>query len=279
MKLLYLGTAAAEGQPALFCTCATCRTARERGGRDLRTRSQALLDGRLLLDFPPDTLAHTLREGIDLSEISDCLLTHTHTDHLYPDDFENRVCGYSKVGAHTFTLRGSAGALAYTEKRIAPYRERMCAFRTAPLALYETTAVGDFSVTALPALHDPASDPVIYLIGNGEGKHLLYAHDTAFFEDDVFHFLKERGVHLDLVSLDCTYGQTEITRGGGHHMNLEENRRVRERLLSLGTADGTTVFVSNHFSHNGKGVLYDEFSAVAQADGILMSYDGMAVEV
>ena len=62
-------------------------------------------------------------------------------------------------------------------------------------------------------------------------------------------------------------------------MNLAENRRVRERLLSLGTADGTTVFVSNHFSHNGKGVLYDEFSAAAQADRILMSYDGMTVEV
>lgn len=278
MKLLYLGTAAAEGQPALFCTCATCREAWRRGGRDLRTRSQALLDGKLLLDFPPDTLAHTLREGIDLSEISDCLLTHTHTDHLYPDDLENRVGGYSAVGDCTFTLWGDARAMAYVEEKTAPYRERMRGFFTRALAPYTTTSVGEFSVTSLEAVHSPSAYPVIYLVGNAEGKHLLYAHDTGYFADGVWSYLETHSLHLDLVSLDCTFGQNESPHSKGH-MNFAANLRVRDRLLALGVADEKTLFVSNHFSHNGKGVLYDEFSPVAREHGFLMSYDGMTVEV
>ena len=48
MKLLYLGTAAAEGIPAAFCSCPVCTNARRQKGRELRSRSQVLLDGELL---------------------------------------------------------------------------------------------------------------------------------------------------------------------------------------------------------------------------------------
>ncbi len=36
MKLKILGSAAAEGVPALFCVCPVCQAARENGGRDIR---------------------------------------------------------------------------------------------------------------------------------------------------------------------------------------------------------------------------------------------------
>ena len=42
MKLQYLGTAAAEGWPALFCTCDNCARARAAGGKNIRTRRKAL---------------------------------------------------------------------------------------------------------------------------------------------------------------------------------------------------------------------------------------------
>lgn len=47
MKIKYLGTGAAEGIPALFCRCAICNEARKRGGRELRTRSQAIIDDKI----------------------------------------------------------------------------------------------------------------------------------------------------------------------------------------------------------------------------------------
>ena len=41
MKLTYLGTAAAEGIPALFCECEACRRARALGAAGIHTRSGA----------------------------------------------------------------------------------------------------------------------------------------------------------------------------------------------------------------------------------------------
>ena len=64
MKITYLGTAASEGLPAPFCTCEVCRRAREAGGKSVRTRSQALVDESLLIDFPPDTYLHWLRTSL-----------------------------------------------------------------------------------------------------------------------------------------------------------------------------------------------------------------------
>ena len=54
MKILYLGTGAAEGVPAVFCNCDTCREARRRGEKEFHSRSQVLIDGELSVDFPPD---------------------------------------------------------------------------------------------------------------------------------------------------------------------------------------------------------------------------------
>ena len=64
MKIKYLGTAAAEGVPAIFCRCEVCRKSKAAGGRNIRTRSQSIIDDRLLLDFCLDTFIHTLRDNI-----------------------------------------------------------------------------------------------------------------------------------------------------------------------------------------------------------------------
>ena len=89
MKLQYLGTAAAEGIPSLFCRCDKCLKARERGGREIRTRSQAIVNDCLLIDFPSDTYSHCSEYGIDLSKVNNCLITHVHGDHTFPWEFYN----------------------------------------------------------------------------------------------------------------------------------------------------------------------------------------------
>lgn len=60
MKLIYLGTAAFEGIPAIFCSCPICNEARILGKRNIRTRSQAIINDDLLIDFNPDTFTHFL---------------------------------------------------------------------------------------------------------------------------------------------------------------------------------------------------------------------------
>ena len=62
-------------------------------------------------------------------------------------------------------------------------------------------------------------------------------------------------------------------------MGLTENAEVRRRMLEEGYADGETVFVSNHFSHNGIHVVYDDFVPIAAREGFLVSYDGMKIQL
>ena len=97
MRKQYLGTAAAEGWPAVFCGCAACRRARELGGQNLRTRSQALVDGRLLIDLPPDTYLHALRGGLELERVASLLITHSHQDHFYPFELFMRGDPYAQI--------------------------------------------------------------------------------------------------------------------------------------------------------------------------------------
>ena len=96
MKIKFLGTAAFEGVPSLFCNCPTCRRAREAGGKNLRSRLQALVNEDLLIDFPPDTVWHSIRFGLDWQKINTCLITHSHSDHLYPEDVVQAEPGYSR---------------------------------------------------------------------------------------------------------------------------------------------------------------------------------------
>jgi phosphoribosyl 1,2-cyclic phosphate phosphodiesterase len=43
MKIQYLGTAAAEGIPAMFCTCELCRKTARAGSAEARCRSSVLI--------------------------------------------------------------------------------------------------------------------------------------------------------------------------------------------------------------------------------------------
>ena len=86
MKIQYLGTAAAEGYPALFCECENCTKAKKLGGKNIRSRSQALIDDKLLIDYNADTNLHYITHKFNLPNIKHCLITHGHHDHFYPMD-------------------------------------------------------------------------------------------------------------------------------------------------------------------------------------------------
>ena len=75
MKIAYLGTGAAEGIPAIFCSCPYCSGVRLRGGKEIRSRSQILIDGELSVEFPPDAFYHAAA-GARLNEIKYVLVTH-----------------------------------------------------------------------------------------------------------------------------------------------------------------------------------------------------------
>lgn len=269
MKLQYLGTAAAEGFPGVFCRCESCRRARALGGKNLRRRSGALLDGKLLIDIPPDLYGLTLLFGIDLSAVPDILVTHVHEDHFYLHELSNITTPYAyREDVPPLRFHGSETVRDAFAAMFADRLEGLAQMVT--LRPYEPASIGACTVTPLRASHG-AGMSFIYLIESG-GKSLLYANDTGLPKQEVWDFLKGR--RLDLVSMDCT---SIIGPSYDTHMTIADNRTMRWRLLDMGCADEKTTFVATHFSHNGI-LLHEEIEREFADIGVLVAYDGFEVE-
>ena len=276
MKLQYLGTAAAEGVPALFCTCDSCRLARELGGKNIRTRSQAMVDDTLMIDFPADTNHHCMTNNIDLTNIHHFIITHVHSDHLYPKDLHFLCRGYADFPEDHPPYHFWGGKEMV--ELLTPYTqlEKM----DGRLILHELqtgvpTMVGEHLVTALPAQHGTET-PYIYIIEKG-GKAMLYAHDTGALRPEVWDYLFKTKQHLDLVSMDCTHGSRCITKENAGHMGFVNIQETCAKLEQQGYIDYFTLRVVNHFSHHNPDVNYVN-RAVYEDRRFMMAYDGMEVE-
>lgn len=267
MKLMYLGTAAAEGVPAVFCNCEKCVYARKVGGKEIRTRSGALVDDFLKIDMPADGYMQSLLHGLDYSKLDHILITHTHEDHYCVLELNNRRKPFSQKAKteKPLTVYGSIQAEAMIHPML---EEGVLEFKV--LTAYEPVQIEDYTVTPLPAVHAFNEQAFFYLIEKGD-KALLYCHDTDEFTDEHIEFLKTKKVTM--VSLDCTNGVLEMDYVG--HMGISDNLRMKEKLISIGTADENTIFIANHFSHNGVAP-YEELQK--RLPGFLVSYDGMTVE-
>lgn len=272
MKLTYLGTAAAEGFPAVFCNCAYCNEARRLGGKNIRTRSQALINDDLLLDFPSDTYSHFLQNGILGDRIQYLFITHSHMDHLYPHELLMRHGAYARKvivpQLQIFCTQGAYNKLLATVKE--PEGTAVTLIKP-----YEKVTVGDYEIIPLPARHNEGDEAVFYVIK--AEKTILYAHDTGYFYEEVLDYLEKEGLYFDFISLDCTNVDIPI-KDTGSHMGVENIERLLEKLTQIGAINEKTVKYINHFSHNAnplQHVLEDRVKDM----GLQVSYDGLQVNL
>lgn len=279
MKFKYLGSGASEGIPAIFCKCSVCEMSRKKGGRYIRTRSQAMINDDLLIDFPCDTYMHVLNYNIDMSKVKSCIVTHNHSDHFYSSDLECIFKPYAEL-KEEIKLNVYGGTAAGREMSKILFEEKMNGQKRLDFKLvaeFEKFTADKYIITPLPAWHDNLTSPLMYIIEE-DSRRILYAHDTNYFRDEVWSYFEREKPYFNLVSLDCTQANDEVMSYIGH-MNLNDNIRVRERLIKIGCADENTMFICNHFSHNGKNVLYDEFCSIAKMYGFETAYDGMEIEI
>lgn len=267
MYITYQGTAAAEGAPAIFCDCAHCRYARKAGGKEIRMRSGALIDGKLKLDFGADAYAQSLRFQQSYADVQHILITHSHRDHFVPED----ICRVTPPDAHRETAVHVYGD-ARVGEGLGPYLQRKNLLFTR-LEPFKTYDIDGYQVTPLCAVHaiGTGEEPLFYLIEK-DGRRLLYMHDTDLPTEEDMRFLKGR--RMDMISMDCTNGVFNFDYIG--HMSIEKNLLLRGKLIENGTADEETVFVANHFSHNG---LAPHEELEKRLPGFIVAYDGLTLTV
>lgn len=275
MKIKYLGTAAAEGIPAVFCECENCKKAMKLGGKNIRTRSQAIIDDALLIDFPADTYMHYLKYNIPLYKIKNCIITHSHQDHLYADEILLRKKHFSHLSENERLVFYSAQSGYEILKEVAD-EFNIEEVKIVLIKPFESFEADEYKITPLKASHDINSSPVIFIIEKGD-KSILYSNDTSEYCDETNEYLKNVKKPFDLISLDCTEACNHVEYVG--HLSLERCVAMRDKFIEDGIADEKTIFVLNHFSHNGAKVNYDEFMPIAKSYGFLTSYDGMEIEI
>lgn len=277
MKIQYLGTAAAEGIPAIFCDCETCMRTKLLGGRNVRTRSQAIIDDRLLIDFPADTYAHYLKWNLPLDKIKACIITHSHSDHLYPAEIQMRSAGFAHIsGGEPLTFYAAESGYNMLADAIKKYNISENDVSIKLIKPFESFETEGYIITPVKASHDTNSSPVIYAIEK-DGRSLLYANDTSELCDESIARLKDIKKPFNVISLDCTEANRPIVPYIGH-LNLNKCIAVRDEFIKDGIADDKTVFVLNHFSHNGINVIYDDFEKIAGDKGFVTSYDGLIID-
>ncbi len=277
MEIQYLGTAAAEGLPALFCECETCRKARDAGGKEIRTRTQAVVDGEILIDFPPDTYTHALSYALRLGQIQHLLVTHSHMDHFFPvelihrhEHFGHNAKGMLHVYGNEAAEKAFYDAVLIDRFRVHPLDDAVRFIRIEPFA--DFMAAG-FHIIPVPADHDKREDCLIYIMEKN-GKCILYGHDTGMnLSSEAWECIFSH--KYDLISMDATMGKI---KADGYHMGLADDIAFAKMLEEKGCICPDTVKVINHFSHNG-GMTHGELEEFAREHGMAAAYDGMKVSV
>lgn len=276
MKITFMGTAASEGVPGAFCQCQDCKKARELGGRELRSRSQVLINTDLLIDMGPETYWKSVMYGIELSRVKYLFVTHSHCDHL-----DERLLGFR--GGWFGKEMKEPVLYGYGNERAAGRMEQWLtdsqfdfvkeASRFQVIHGFDRIQAGPYEVTALPAIHNPKEECLIYLIKDRQGREVLYATDTGKLTEDAYEHLK--GHHLDCVILDCTLGNKPDV--GISHMGLKENKVIKDRLEAMAVTDRESRYICTHISHGTGGFEY--LSGAASEYGMELAYDGMVLEL
>lgn len=268
MKVRLLGTAAAEGIPAFLSSTRVSDYAREHGGKDVRTRSGALIDGCLKIDLPPDTLLHIHRDRLDARDWTAMLITHSDDDHFAIKEIQYGLYPFSAENHLTFAIYGNEAIC----------RMLACEYPNWPIEVVETRSFqtfqqGPYIITPIRSHHIEDEDSQNFLIER-DGKVLLYGTDTGIWQEPTWDFLK--GWTLDGLVIECTEGLNSTSYWG--HLDADETLAVVNRLREMGCVSANTFITTTHHSHNGNAT-HAELEAFFNPHGIQVGYDGMEFEV
>ncbi len=277
MKIQYLGTAASEAIPAIFCHCDLCNKARKLGGKDIRGRAGIIINDTAAIDFPPDAYMNSLKFNIDLGNVRDIFVTHSHEDHFAVDELmfrtEGVYCHLENEIPKRINIFGNEAIGLKLEKFVG----RLDFFNYTKTEYYKTyTAENGLKFTFIPARHmmGKGENCGMYIVESPDNKTMLYAHDSGVFYDEIFEYLKK--YRFDFISIDCCFGA--LSGGLSGHMGMPENKKMIDKMRAIGSVDRDTKIVVHHFSHNAN-MLHSELIEAAKPYGFEVAFDGMIIEI
>ncbi|MFI5384491.1 MAG: MBL fold metallo-hydrolase [Fimbriimonadales bacterium] len=268
MRIQLLGTGGADGIPAYCASGLVSDYAREHGGKDVRTRAAALVDGELKIDFGPDTLAQIQRDGIDASDWSAAVFTHSDEDHLAVSELQYFLYPFNENDHLPFAIYGNAEICRIIRQRYPDW----------PMEIHETKAFesfrhAGFTITPILANHT-IKEEAHNLIVERDGRKLIYATDTGVWCHQTFDFVK--GAQANALVIECTDAFKKSTYNG--HLDIAECVGMVHRLHELDGLTQDARVVTTHHSHQGGARHCDLVKALGRF-AIEPGYDGMEFDV
>ena len=268
MVIRLLGTGAADGIPGFFSNDPVSRYAREQGGKDVRSRTAAIVDNVLKLDLPPDSYMQAQKYRLDPTEWTALFFTHSDDDHFSVAEIQYALFPFSQDQCLPFTVYANSTVCA---KIFEHYRDW-------PLDVVETESFrplshGPYEIIPIRAHHIEGED-CHNLILSKDNKTILYGTDTGYWSDETFNFLK--GVKLDAMVIECTDGIHRSDYDG--HLNVESCIAVVKRLREQESLFEGSQIATTHHAWRG-GLRHFELEQALGEHGIRAGFDGMTIEV
>lgn len=285
MQITFLGTGAATAVPLPFCDCPTCRSARQLGGKDLRTRSALLVEDDLLIDCGPDAVSAAHRLGRDLTRVRTLLVTHAHGDHFDPGHLVTRMPEYGCVRTPPLCIAASPASLIrlgqWLEREEAgtdlttPRGRAALGLTVHPVQAGQPFSVGHYTVTGIYSHHAPDCDSRMYIVSDGRTA-IFYGVDSPAFGEDVWQALARSGMRFSCAILDHTYGMMPESDRPADHMTARDVAQAAARLreMDLMTPDG--VIYGTHLSHENM-LPHAQMVEYANAHGYDIAWDGLTL--
>lgn len=266
MLIRLLGTGAAEGIPAMFSDTRVSCIARREGGREVRTRASALIDGCLKVDFGPDSLAQIHRDRLDARDWCGLIFTHSHDDHFSPSEIQYFLHPFSQCEHMPFPILANEAIVRRIRDAYPEWPMELVTTRS-----FETVHLVDYAITPIRANHLLEEDSH-NLIFERAGERILYGTDTGIWGEETWKFLE--GAAIDLLVLECTNGRESSDYFG--HLGIPQMLDVLDRMRKVGALKPDATVVSTHHSHNGD-MTYAELESDLAQHGIVAGYDGLEV--
>lgn len=268
MKIKLLGTGAADGIPSPFGTDRISAHARAVKGKEIRTRSGAIVDGTIKIDLSPDTYMQLLRENLSATDWTALFFTHSDDDHLAVSEIQYALEPFIDNPYLPYTIFANRDVADLIRARYPGWPIEIRETRS-----YECYQHLDYRVTTIQATHLSDEDCHNFIFQR-DSKTLLYATDTGLWSEKTWQFLER--FRLDALVIECTDGFNPSPYIG--HLSLEECLDVVTRLRKSGILHSEAQVVTTHHGVRGNAT-HEELIVALAPHGIQAGFDGMTIDV
>ena len=260
MKLTFLGTGAAG--------CIKTPENEITGGK--RRCSSLLIDEDILIDVPLQCLDFAKKIGVDLSKVTDVLLTHSHGDHFQKSTLF-KIAEQTEKKLNFWCHKNAVENLELSDEE----KERI---NIHLLDSMEKSDVSDAVVTALPANHMTKGDeqPLHYIVERN-GKSLFYGCDGGWFAAPTWEYMRK--IKLDAVVLDTTVGEDAGNFRIGTHNSFPMLRIINAALLQNGIMDENGIRIGSHIAPSVHELDHEGTAKALAEMGMITAYDGFKIEI